>query len=212
MALRALGDLHAMHRLLLQAFPDAEADEKGNKERVLLYRVERPRFARDLPRVLVQSEIRPAWEKRPSYPSLAGRGRALTELAQVDGPKEWAPRFTAKDVFRFRLLATPTVARKFGPEAEKPGRRRIGLYTEEEQRNWLERKGGDHGFTVHDLRITPLGKLSGRSPKDGVITHYGVEFDGLLQVDDPALFAAAIASGIGPAKGFGFGLLSLARE
>ena len=35
-------------------------------------------------------------------------------------------------------------------------------------------------------------------------------FDGILEVTDPAAFAATIAAGIGPAKAFGFGLLSVA--
>jgi CRISPR-associated protein Cas6/Cse3/CasE subtype I-E len=37
-----------------------------------------------------------------------------------------------------------------------------------------------------------------------------VQFDGLLEVEDPERFMAAIHQGIGPGKGFGFGLLSLA--
>ena len=36
-------------------------------------------------------------------------------------------------------------------------------------------------------------------------------FDGVLRVKDPALLVGAVESGIGPAKAFGFGLLSLAR-
>jgi CRISPR system Cascade subunit CasE len=38
-----------------------------------------------------------------------------------------------------------------------------------------------------------------------------IQFDGLLKVDDPVLLAKAVQAGIGSGKGFGFGLLSLAR-
>ncbi|MEM0963873.1 MAG: type I-E CRISPR-associated protein Cas6/Cse3/CasE, partial [Bacteroidota bacterium] len=42
------------------------------------------------------------------------------------------------------------------------------------------------------------------------LPHVGVRFDGELRVIDPDRLAVAVASGIGPAKAFGFGLLSLA--
>jgi CRISPR system Cascade subunit CasE len=45
----------------------------------------------------------------------------------------------------------------------------------------------------------------------GQTTHHAVLFEGTLTVTDPALFAEALASGFGAAKGFGFGLLSVAR-
>jgi CRISPR system Cascade subunit CasE len=41
--------------------------------------------------------------------------------------------------------------------------------------------------------------------------HQAVTFDGLLRVTDPEALLAALAGGIGSGKGFGFGLLSLAR-
>ena len=40
---------------------------------------------------------------------------------------------------------------------------------------------------------------------------FSVQFDGVLQVVEPALFVHAIAAGIGSGKAFGFGLLSVAR-
>lgn len=43
------------------------------------------------------------------------------------------------------------------------------------------------------------------------IPHFGVRFDGLLCVTDPETLVEAVRQGIGPAKAFGFGLLSLAR-
>jgi CRISPR system Cascade subunit CasE len=49
---------------------------------------------------------------------------------------------------------------------------------------------------------------------NGVIrkmTHLAVQFDGVLEVTDPAKFLETVRQGIGSAKGFGFGLLSLAR-
>ncbi|MEL7170368.1 MAG: type I-E CRISPR-associated protein Cas6/Cse3/CasE, partial [Bacteroidota bacterium] len=40
--------------------------------------------------------------------------------------------------------------------------------------------------------------------------HFGVRFDGVLRVDNSVKVLDALRQGIGPAKAFGFGLLSLA--
>lgn len=193
-SLRAMGDLHTLHRLVLQGFPDAEAGGPGR----VLFRLETPRSPREQPSLLIQSEKEPdetAWER----------------IACVEGPRSWEPEFTLHQRLRFRLRATPTKAKTFGPEAERPGHRRIGLYTEEEQRQWLTRKAGENGFSAADVRLREIGWQSGRKPGGAVITHHAVEFDGILQVLDIGAFVMAIKGGIGPAKGFGFGLLSLAR-
>lgn len=42
------------------------------------------------------------------------------------------------------------------------------------------------------------------------VTLFGVRFDGVGTVTDPEALGTSLRTGIGPAKGFGFGLLSLA--
>jgi CRISPR system Cascade subunit CasE len=41
------------------------------------------------------------------------------------------------------------------------------------------------------------------------MTHEGVVYEGVLSVVDAALARRSLADGIGPAKAYGFGLLSL---
>jgi CRISPR system Cascade subunit CasE len=43
------------------------------------------------------------------------------------------------------------------------------------------------------------------------LTFGAVVFDGMLEVSDPGRLRSALRHGIGSAKAFGFGLLSLAR-
>jgi CRISPR system Cascade subunit CasE len=52
-------------------------------------------------------------------------------------------------------------------------------------------------------------KRSERSAQGGQ-THVPVLFEGVLRVNDPAKLIEAVRNGIGSAKGYGFGLLSLA--
>ena len=53
---------------------------------------------------------------------------------------------------------------------------------------------------------SPTGSHAPRSR----LTFEGVTFEGVLEVTDPERFAATVRSGIGPAKAYGYGLLSLA--
>ena len=91
---------------------------------------------------------------------------------------------------------------------------RLGLVHEEDQRAWLERKGQQHGFRVLRLAVAPEGMQVGHQPvrqeQPRRLAHVAVRFEGLLQVTDPALLSEAVRAGIGSAKSFGFGLLSLA--
>jgi len=75
---------------------------------------------------------------------------------------------------------------------------------------WLALKGEANGFSIREGEIRADGytqhrftKPKGKHP----ITLSTIEFTGLLTVTDPELFLPALFHGLGPAKGFGCGLL-----
>jgi CRISPR system Cascade subunit CasE len=204
-----LRDPYEMHRTLAKAFGD---DKEQWEEARCLFRVEDERGAL---RVLVQSRCEPQWERlsvRHDY--WLGPPRC----------KEFAPALQAGQVLAFRLRANPTVKRD--------GKRQ-GLYREEERTAWLHKKGQSHGFALLEVRVRDLGQEHQKQREDGSNfripqlqfgirnhqqenhTHHArfsaAQFDGILRVTDPKALVNAIESGIGSAKGFGFGLLSLAR-
>jgi CRISPR system Cascade subunit CasE len=128
--------------------------------------------------------------------------------------------FTAGTKFRFRLLANPTKkvhelpAGSYRKESLTPNGRRVPVQcTDEALRGWLDERAAHIGFRVEvsPLLIQPgyvyLNKT--RVPGNGQRLR-SARYEGILEVTDPAAFAAAIATGIGPAKAFGFGLLSVA--
>jgi CRISPR system Cascade subunit CasE len=86
---------------------------------------------------------------------------------------------------------------------------RVPLVTEEQQLEWLHRKlqttAHIGAASVHAIRPLYFRK-GGRAGKIVAVT-----FDGVLEVVEPELFWLQVKAGIGPAKGFGCGLLSLAR-
>lgn len=216
---RDLADCQEMHRTLLRAFPDGAADDTaGARARCsLLYRVEVDRTSRWVA-VLVQSAVEPDWSRLPagyathcSWKSIAAAYEAITAGMRL----------------RFRLRANPTrrIARARDAEETRWVGKRVQLFREEDQLAWLARKGREHGFrliqvrTVSDrpvsaVQVAPEGVVTGRRTSGGQVhplTFGSVLFEGELEVTDAAAFRAALRQGVGSAKAYGFGLLSVAR-
>jgi len=199
---REIAQPYQMHKTLMRCFPD---DINREKERVL-FRVDAdPRTG--VPTVLLQSTLEPRWDW------LDDNG-ARGYLLPVNGPnpavKSFDLHLSPGQTLAFRLRANPTVKRKY----DDGKRRRVGLYREEEQMAWLERKAEQGGFRVLSVRSRNEPDVRGRVRRDDQ-THqlklFAVQFDGLLQVADPDCLQETIRRGIGSGKGLGFGLLSLAR-
>jgi CRISPR system Cascade subunit CasE len=166
----------------------------------VLFRIE---DTADGTQVIVQSHLEPHWDK------------AFANLAVLSGPPEhklFEPHLQSNRLYRFRLLANPT-AKKTTEREGKLSKARVGLFREEDQRAWLARKLEAAGACPVEYRpVSRSSQYSKKNPaKDSQVqTHWAVLFEGVLKVMDPEKLSAAIESGIGSAKGFGFGLLSLA--
>jgi CRISPR system Cascade subunit CasE len=187
-------DLHCpydLHRTLMRSLTGERSPER------LLFRVE------DLqpPTVLVQHTVPPDWS------ALLQNGYLRT----VEGPKAFQPALLAGQYLRFRLLANP-VKKRQGQRI--PLRHRVRQHEQDTTYfDWLDRQACDHGFAVVQVDGVPLAPDIPPEPLTGkaAIPHFGVRFDGVLRVTDAARLVEAVRSGIGPAKAFGFGLLSLRR-
>jgi len=158
----------------------------------LLFRIE---DEREGTQIIVQATRAPKWDA------------AFADFLVLSGPPEhkpFAPCLSEGRVYRFRLLANPTVKRNG---------RRLGLLREEDQRAWLARKLADAGGELVGCVASTHGlRRSEKNPhKDASVqTHLAVLFDGALRVKDAGRLCRALETGIGAAKGYGFGLLSLA--
>ena len=169
----------------------------------LLFRLE---ATPDATIILAQTHHEPDWGKAFSaFPVLVEEPRVkLVEWPLREG-----------QVLSFRLHANPTRRLCHGHDQEGRPRDnvRVPLYAEEEQRAWLARKGEGAGFRplrVDVRRDPPLVETVAHEPGT---THRlklaSTQFDGLLVVTDPERLRAALEAGIGSAKAFGYGLLSL---
>jgi CRISPR system Cascade subunit CasE len=189
---------YEMHRTLMRAFPPENQGGPGR----MLFRLDNPAEASQAGlKLLVQSDHAPDWAWVEGV-----SGYLLPGPAPNPASKPFEPAFQPGQRLCFRLRANPTVKRNG---------KRWGLYTEEEQRDWLARKGGEGGFALLGVTVTTEGKIGGKIHRSEEESHsltlLAVRFDGVLQVTNPAKFLETLRQGIGSGKGLGFGLLSLAR-
>lgn len=113
----------------------------------------------------------------------------------------------------FRLWATPIVQRSDRQSAKGRGGR-YNLVGAPAQLDWLHRQAERAGFVVMDSTVEHSRSIGGDARKASheikqSIPHVGVEFRGLLRVEDSDRFREALRAGIGRGKAFGFGLLLL---
>ena len=187
---RDIGDAYEMHRTLVRAFvTSASADPPR-----ILWRLE-PTLGLADPVVLIQSEVGPDESALSGLPNYLKRP---PEIKQFD-----IGSFLCEDeLLRFRLFANPTVTRE--------GKRQ-GLVGEAAQLAWLGRQGERQGFALAGALVTGSEVLQGRKG-DHQISVLMACFEGRLKVNDPIRLAQAVVAGIGPAKAFGCGMLSLGRD
>lgn len=187
-AIRALADVYRLHQLVMKGFA-----AYSNTDRVL-YRAE-PEERNGLVTVLVQSPQTPDWS------CFVDENRGVV-TAKV---KEFTTVFKAGDTYKFRLRANPVVTRDG---------KRHGLIRDESLLEWLGKKEQKVGARFCSMSVVDEGYVTGskgNQEKQHRMSLKVARFEGALEVVDTAVFGETFSSGIGPAKAFGCGLLSLAR-
>jgi len=201
-----------MHRTLLGAFPALPERTSFRKHTGLLYRVDDDvRGGRTV--VLVQSQEQPDWAFLCDQDYLVDQN-SKPIAAQYE-------RLATGQVLSFRLRANVTkkIDTKTGSDGKRRHGRRVSLRRPEEQIDWVKRKGMEAGFALSrtrdwdslDCRASPEQDVKARRERGAATMTFGsVLFEGRLEVTSREMFIAALVNGIGSAKAFGFGLLSVA--
>jgi CRISPR system Cascade subunit CasE len=226
---------YEMHRTLMRAFPKAtdETHSKAREEFGVLFRADVDDPSGTV-KVYVQSRVEPNWSFLDGLNDYLCGDTGMPEYEYKDIMPAYH-KIPDGQVFSFRLRANPTkrIGRVIKGDAELKGKR-VGLLREEKQIDWLIGKGRERekgkpgGFDILMKEIEDEngeirqitrsnvhleGKQGGRMKKEGrshATTHLAVRFDGLLRVTNADAFRETLVRGIGPAKAFGFGLLSIA--
>lgn len=191
-----------MHAAVMLAFsPDAN-EQFGNRR--VLWRVD---THRDRLALYVSSPIEPDLThvvEQAGWPASSGAGwrTAPTEnfLERLAVGQEWV----------FRLTANPVRSRRMPPE----GRGKVyGHVTVEQQEEWLRSRSGGWGFDLVSSAVVERKQVTFSRRSEGSsrpVTLSVATFDGRLRVTDPDALGTALINGVGRAKGYGCGLITLA--
>jgi len=232
-----LRNLYRVHQRLCMAFPSAsrktedrnflkpfKPDEFGegqvhvrrSSDAGFLFRID------PLPHgcavIVVLSAIKPDWE-------YAFHNAQHLLAAPPSQPVEWKPNINAGDQFRFRLLANPTkkvcTIPKKRWEAMSPAERekektrhgkRIPV-RKEHLVDWLNARAHLAGFSLDKQSVLVRSGYVyvNKDNKEEKNRLCSALYEGILIVENTDRFRESLMRGIGPAKAFGFGLLSIAR-
>ncbi|MCY7343570.1 MAG: type I-E CRISPR-associated protein Cas6/Cse3/CasE [Pseudonocardia sp.] len=123
-------------------------------------------------------------------------------------------RLTAGERWAFRLCANPVHNTRPADGASRG--KRVGHVTVDQQTAWFLRHAERSGFRViegaagqPDL-VVRSRRTQRFARQQRTVTLTTAVFEGTLLVEDPQTLRAALLGGIGPAKGYGCGLLTLA--
>ena len=213
---RDLADPGNLHRTIMKVFPD-HLGVDPRKMLNVLHRVDEDRLRREFV-LFVQCAVRPDFSRLPSdYFASPTDDLDFALAGDFGNPRmrpvadEWlAVRAGLRFAFRLRANTTKKIDTKTGADGVRRHGRRVPVRGDEARMAWLARHAEAAGFAIDDgnVRITEVAAAGGRGVKS--VTVAGAQFDGILVVRDADLFRAALESGIGPAKAYGFGLLSIA--
>ena len=200
-----LGNPQAMHAAVMSAFPPNQPGPDGR----VLWRVDRDGHAAtlyivspaepDLTHLVEQAGWATAtWDTR-DYAQLLGR---------IQPDQRWA----------FRLQANP-VKQSMDPLTKG---KRLPHVTPAQQGQWLADRAERNGFAIEtaedgspQLQVSArtksaFGRNDPHHPESkATVTLVRAQFDGILRVTDRNLFQTALTAGIGRAKAYGCGLMTI---
>lgn len=231
---KLLDNARAMHGAVLGGVPDRPLEER------ILWRLDADNPRRPMLYVLTDTKPDwTHLVESAGWPDADGEHAAVRDytplLARVALGREFAFRLTANPVQNTNRPDAPSTAqaRRAAVGATANRSFRIGHRTAAAQLDWFLKRTGRWGFAVPDARTDlPVPGLATAASADApprevriiardrlsfakgdrgrrVVLHVAT-FQGRLRITDPKLLTERLLGGIGPAKAYGCGLLTLA--
>jgi CRISPR system Cascade subunit CasE len=185
---------YLIHKVLWGLF-----DNSPNQKRDYLFRIEKRQFSNAA--VLLQSD------REPSH-----RGNDAVALI---ASKPFSPVLALNMHLRFYAVCNPvkTISDESGRKNAKGEVKkcRVPLITEDAQMTWFTNKLKDSAkiVTIEAQKLPPLFFRKAKAARSGKIQP--IAFRGEIKIANPDELFSILHLGIGPAKAFGCGLISLAR-
>lgn len=198
-ARKLLGSPQAMHAAVLSSYMDPPAPTPESR---ILWRVD---FEGPKVTLYISGPDRPdptALKEQAGWSELPG-GWDTTEyqpfLDKLDKGQVWA----------FRLTANPV---RFGHTEHHTDTVALGHVTVDQQLDWLLSRTERHGFAViPGSAIVHAARTWQFKREKHTVTLKVATFDGALEIREPAPYRRMLTAGIGRARGYGCGLMTLAR-
>jgi len=201
-AQRLLASPHALHAAVLAGFPDPTPTAAGR----VLWRLDN--VAHEARLYIVSPE-------RPDLTHLAEQGGwpSLEDSWQVRDYTPLLDRLENGQRYRFRLTANPVRNTK---EARGQRGKPYGHVTVAQQEEWLVSRQERAGFQIaraasDGLALTVLDRrLISFRRRETQVTLRVASYEGTLTVTDREAFRAMLCMGLGRARGYGCGLMTIA--
>lgn len=194
---------HSMHAAVMSSFPP-QVSTRTTDGRVL-WRVDRNQH--EVLLFIVSPE-------KPDLTHMVEQaGWPIASTWQTRDYDPFLDALTTGQSFTFRLVANPVRQSRDPKHAGK----RLGHVTALQQRDWLLERAENHGFRIapgidDESQVIISNRLTRKFVKEGhEITLATAQFDGHLEVTNVEHLRRALVHGIGRAKGYGCGLLTLSR-
>ena len=187
---RDMADPQAMHKTLMSMFSFSPG-HSARRDLGVLWRIE-PGPA---PTVLLQSAVCPDFDALPARYATFSTKSLDVHLAAL----------SVDDAVRYRTVLNPLRTNR------RSHKERRVVIPSRDRPQWWSELASKAGIRLVD-HATMTGQPDRSITRGGVrFPIYTVRVDGTATIDDPALLTNAIAAGIGRAKAWGCGLLTVAR-
>lgn len=198
--MRILACPHLLHGAVEKSF-------KGNRQRNL-WRID---WVREICYLLVLSSEIPDFTHISEQLGFVGTDQKW-ETKDYD---KLLARLEAGQAWRFRLCANP-IRSSIKDKDEVKNRGKVFAHvTHDQQRQWLLKRAEDRGFILDensfDVVHTQWRKFSKGKEGENPISIRTATYEGVLTISDLECFKNTLQCGIGRAKAYGCGLLTIAR-
>lgn len=201
-----------MHAAVMSAFPPTGAESDSEQDARVLWRLDRSADTAHTVVLYISSPTVPdlthvaeqagwpttqGWETRDYDDFLDGLGRGQSR--------------------GFRLTANPVHSARRTPGDKDT--KVLAHVTVSQQEQWLVDRSAKHGFSIArgadgtpDLAVTRRELLSFHKKGHAAVTLGVAQFDGVLEIEDPVELRNLLVRGLGRAKAYGCGLMTLTKE
>jgi CRISPR system Cascade subunit CasE len=195
---RALTSPHVMHAAVENCFP-----EKPDTAQRRLWRTDQ--LCDRLYLMLISPQI-------PNFTDFSKQFCREGQQGETKQYDDMLSRIRTEQWWGFRLRANPVHSVKDETSSAKRGKVYAHVTTRQ-QKDWLLKKAPACGFALDEEMFDVVQSEHIRFQRQGIDVTLGIAaFEGVLKVTDSSLFTKALTEGIGRAKAYGCGLLTIARR